>query len=111
MKRDWKAHALACTEGTQFGAILRAAMKLPDRTPPYFGQYASITSDGFIMCDFCDKDGVFHIGAFVGAADDLDGNVAGLTKHMSLTAQEHAELQALIRGWISVDYRSLLGGR
>ena len=104
---DWKNKALAATEGSQFGAILRCALheNIPGRNPHFTGK-AMVTSDGFVMCDFVDKNGDLHIGAFVGAKTDLDRNVVGLSKHLKLNATEAGELSAVVAKWIGKYWRS-----
>ena len=77
MTSTWKDRALAATRGTQLGAIIACSLSLP-RSSPMFNGKASITSDGFVMCDFTDTAGVTHMGAFVGAVSDLNRNVEGL---------------------------------
>lgn len=101
---DWKARAIAATRGTQFGAIIACAASVDrDATPRFVGK-AIVTSDGFVMCDFVDRNGNCHYGAFVGASTDLTGNVTGLTSHLKLSSDDAAALRDLIRGWIGTDY-------
>jgi hypothetical protein len=103
---DWKARAIAATRGTRFGAILACAMDIErDATPRFVGK-AAVTSDGFVMCSFVDRDGNGHLGAFVGAASDLDSNVDGLARHLRLTDADSRALAALVAGWIATDYRA-----
>ena len=103
----WQLDALAATKGTKFGAILRCAINrnIPEAFPQFSGK-ATITSDGFVMCNFTDADGRFHIGAFVGSASDLSINIAGLADHLDLSREDHLALCAAITNWIEKDYRS-----
>ena len=97
---------LAATNGSQLGAILRCAFNKNGQTKRmlFVGQ-ASVTSDGFVTCSFIDAWGNSHLGAFVGAISDLDANLAGLAKHLKLTAGEIEEMNAAVAGWIATDYR------
>ena len=100
---SWKTKALAATDGSRFGAILAVALGESIPAPRFHGR-ASITSDGFVMCDFTGSDGRAHLGALVGAASDLIGNVEGLAKHLKLTDDERDELAATVRAWVANDY-------
>ena len=101
---DWKTRALAATQGTQTGAILHCALGIP-KDPPSFHGKASITSDGFVMCDFTDAGGSEHIGAFVGSASDLGDNVTELARYLTLSPADTAALQAAVKAWIGTDWR------
>ena len=62
------ARALEASEPTRAGCILRCAAgqdPLDGDTRQFHGK-ACITSDGFLLCDFTDSHGNFHMGAFVG---------------------------------------------
>ena len=104
---SWQDKALAATNGSQFGAILRCALDRnePDDVPCFNGK-ASVTSDGFVMCNFIDRDGRCHLGAFVGSATDLHRNVAGLANHLKLNVADHNAMRAAIANWIGRDWRS-----
>ena len=103
----WQVRALAAAEGAKFGAILRCAINrnIPEAFPQFSGK-ATVTSDGFVMCNFTDADGRFHMGAFVGSASDLSINTAGLADHLDLSREDHLALCAAITNWIGKDYRS-----
>jgi hypothetical protein len=101
---SWQDKALASTRGTKFGAILRVALGQTTGFTRFVGK-ASITSDGFVMCDFVDKDGEGHHGAFVGEVSDLDRNVEGLAKHLTLNSDDHNALTAAVANWIGKDWR------
>jgi hypothetical protein len=108
--RDWKQLALQATNGTQFGAIVAAALgeEIP---PPRFGRRASVTSDGFVMCNFVDREGQGHPGAFVGSVADLERNIVGFPAHIKMTPAERKAFYAIMRAWIAIDYRSPPGLR
>jgi hypothetical protein len=105
-KTTWKERMFAAADGTQTGAIVRAA----------FGEYgpamrfdrkATVTSDGFIMCGFTRENGEYHMGAFVGALDDLVVNVVGLGRHCKLTAEQFAELSVAVGNWLGRELTSM----
>lgn len=114
----WKEKAVAATRGnnTQFGAILLAALdgdtreamrkRFKLRQHPAFASCACVTSDGFLIASFIDRNGEGHQGAFVGAVRDYVTNVKGLTAHLKLNETEREEFHTLMRGWIGTDYRS-----
>ena len=102
---NWKDKALAATRGSQFGAILRCAFDVEREAKPRFCGKATITSDGFVMCDFVDLNGGAHWGAFVGDFTGLDRNVEGLAKHLALNSDDHNALTAAVTNWIATDYR------
>lgn len=101
----WQNKALHATQGTQFGAIIRCALGVEGLLVPRYSGKASVTSDGFVMCDFIDKNGEGHFGAFVGAFGDLTGNVSGLSDHLALSVVERAEFRAVIVAWVGTDWR------
>jgi hypothetical protein len=103
--QGWRDQALAATAGTQFGAILHASLGV-DKAAPLFRGKASVTSDGFVMCDFVDSHGAYRHSAFVGAVSDLDSNVDGLSRHLNLGESDRASLRAAVKSWIGTDYRS-----
>lgn len=100
----WKKRALKATEGSQFGAILASALGKTIPAPCYTGR-ATITSDGYVMANFTDRDGNNHLGAFVGSVDDLINNTQGLAKHLELSIPQRHELVETIRSWVATDYR------
>lgn len=106
---DWRVNALAATRGTRFGAMIQEALRcvsrLPDGTsrdqsPPRFVGHATRTSDGFLMCNYISREGDYHMGAFVGSEADLDGNVAGLIRHLSMDEANAADFRAVMKGWV-----------
>lgn len=78
---QWREIAMQATRGTQLGAIVACALGRASGRPRFHGQ-AHVTSDGFVMCDFTDKEGRYHHGAFVGSMTDLLDNIAGLLAHL-----------------------------
>lgn len=101
---SWQGNAIAATRDSQFGAILACALGREQAAPYFYGK-ATVTSDGFVQCNFCDKDGDHHWGAFVGAFSDLDRNVERLAKHLKLNSDDHNALTAAVAGWIGKDWR------
>lgn len=113
MTTDWKMRAIEVSAGTQTGAILAEAMRIggflasdESTSPPRYVGKASVTSDGFLMCNFIARNGDRHQGAFVGSADDLACNIAGLAKHLALSKEETSELAAIFKAWIGIDWRT-----
>jgi hypothetical protein len=103
----WKDKALAATRGSKFGAIIQSAFGIGAglTTGPRFVGKASITSDGFVMCNFIDSNGQFHFGAFVGAFDDLTRNYRGLSDHLKLNERDRASFRKVLNDWIGNDWR------
>ena len=92
--------------GTRLGTILLCALgREPDAVPRFTGR-ASITSDGFVMCNYVARDGVAHASALVGSVDDLRANVIGLADHLRLSAIDRHSLYVVVQRWIATDYRS-----
>jgi len=106
MAKTWKQRALAATRGSQLGAIVACVLGRKIPAPHFIGK-ASITSDGFVMCDFRSKDGAYRHGAFVCDATDLERNTAGLIAHLELTPEEQKIFLAAMSAWISTDYRNI----
>jgi hypothetical protein len=107
MNEELKAKILNATDGSKTGAILRCALgeiAAPGENQRFVGK-ASITSDGFVMCDFIDSNGEFRHGAFVGAIQSFDRNILGLADHLKLDQNDRTALIALAKSWISKDWR------
>lgn len=102
----WRGTALRVTLGTRFGAILHAVWEqdMPPAGPEFLGK-ATVTSDGFVLCDYRDRQGRRHRGALVGSYNDLMGNVRGIAKHMRLTNEQRDLLEVEVDKWITTDYR------
>ena len=81
-------------------------MNLKDQPSPRFSGKASVTSDGYVMCDFTDNRGEFHPGAFVGSMTDLTDNVNRLKTHLHLGNTDQQKLDALVASWIGSDWRA-----
>lgn len=105
----WQDRLIACSEGSQLGGVVRCALgrNEPGVHPAFIGK-AVITSDGFIMCDFIDRDGNRHMGAFVGSVGDFERNVKGVADHLQLSDEDRAAWYAAARGWIGMNYARAL---
>jgi hypothetical protein len=103
-KTTWKDKALAATRGSQFGAIIRCALGRDLEAVPRFVGKASVTSDGFIMCNFIDRDGDGYHGAFVGAKSDLTRNFRGLSDHLKLNDKDRAAFRKVLTTWLGTDW-------
>lgn len=101
---NWKTNALAATRGTKLGAILRCALDEDNVQIPRFTSTAVVTSDGFIMADFIDRNGDHHMGAFVGDVASLRGNAVGLAAHLELADADRKALFATFSDWVARDY-------
>lgn len=114
----WREKALLATKGTQFGAIIHEAFRQADllkpgaspesdqdRSGPRFIGKCYITSDGFVMCDFIDRDGRCHLGAFVGTWRDVERNMEGLAEHLKFTRAQAVQFANVVQNWIATDYR------
>lgn len=106
-RASWQYRAIEATQGpnTKLGAILLAVLRKQRNTRPQFVGSATITSDGFIMCDFIAGNGRYHYGAFVCAVEDLVHNFRGLAEHLRLKDSEAEEMFNEVRSWIGRDYR------
>jgi hypothetical protein len=107
MTPETKAKILKATNGSKFGAILTCAMD-PDMGTksteiPRFTHKATVTSDGFVMCNFIDKNGDGHMGAFVGAKSDLLQNIEGLARFIKLSLEDERELKRIVDAWMGVE--------
>lgn len=91
---------------TQTHAIIACALDRDPMTTARFVGKATITSDGFIQCDFVDHDGQGRRGAFVGSWGELEANLIDLIHHLELGEPELAHLRALVKSWVGTDYRS-----
>jgi hypothetical protein len=97
---NWQGITLAATNGTQLGAILRAAYGVAHEDGiAWFGSHATVTSDGFLIADFTTADGEFHMGAFIGSLDDLNDNRRKLAAHCELTDADAIALESALASW------------
>jgi hypothetical protein len=107
VRAPWVEKALAESAHTRTGAILRCALGLNNKNDfPRFMGKASVTSDGWLMCDFIGSSGQLHRGAFVGAASDLTANIGSLAAFLKLNSDDHEAMKAAVANWIGKDYRS-----
>lgn len=100
---DWKAKAILATKGSQFGAIVACALG-EKIDPPHFVGRASVTSDGFVMCDYVDRHGWKRMGAFAGTYGDLINNTRGLERHLGLSGVDLSEYRSTMNAWIARNY-------
>lgn len=109
-ERSWQDRAIEATGGnrSQLGAILLAMLARVPRYSsfPRFSGLATVTSDGFVMCNFYDKAGVFRPGAFVCDVEDLRDNFRGLADHLKLNDADRNAMFAELLKWIARDYRA-----
>lgn len=97
--KKWQTKALQATLNTRFGCIIRCAFDVDLTTIPRFVGKPSITSDGFVMCDFISRDGIYRHGAFVGDVEDVRMNVRGLTNYLKLNPKDALEFKRLLSDW------------
>ncbi len=90
---------LAATRGTQLGAIIRCAFDLERDAEPRFEGKATVTSDGFVMCNFIDRNGDGHWGAFVGSHSDYAANVHGVADHCKMDVEDRAAFFRAMDDW------------
>jgi len=100
---NWKERIMEAAGGTMTGAVVACALGL-EINPPCYNGMAAVTSDGFVMCDFTDAGGQRHMGAMIGALDDLVANVVQLARHIDMVASERAEFAEALVAWIGIEY-------
>lgn len=105
----WKAKILAATRGTQLGAIAQCAIDPTKTSLPRFVGLASVTSDGFIMCQFIDRHGENRGSSFVGSVADLERNAIGVATHCELSPADRLAWFGKVQDWIACDWRSKAG--
>lgn len=98
-----KERILEATVDTKFGAILRCALNVERDATPRFTNKATVTSDGYVMCNFVDRDGNMRWGAFVGSKEDVLQNVRGLSRHLRLDHAQHTELATVVDAWMGIE--------
>ena len=121
LRDTWQGKALIATSGSKLGAILVSVLQLPEKGRAAFDHLlgtdlasmpifsiagATITSDGFVMCSFRDREEVWHNQALVCDVEDLVKNFRGLADHLKLTDAERKEMFDEVRIWIKTDYRA-----
>ena len=107
-KNSWQYKCVQATRAHQskLGAILCSALGKNRGHLPQFQGFATITSDGSVMCNFVDRHGVMHLGALVCDVQDLVRNFRGLADHCKLPDADRIELFKTVRQWITKDYRA-----
>jgi hypothetical protein len=110
-KNSWQYRCVQATHGgqSQLGAILCAVLRTRWGRPLSFNYSATVTSDGFVMCDFVDRHGTMRMGAFVCSVRELIENFRGLADHCKLDDKDRTELFKELRAWIYTDYRAKSG--
>ena len=103
----WHAKAIEATRGnqSQMGALVIAILGKRPKYGPWFGKSATITTDGYLICDFMDRHQAFHMGAFVGSVRDLIVNLRGLADHLQLNDEDRKAMFLAARQWIATDCR------
>jgi hypothetical protein len=85
---------------TQTGAIVACAYDvLRDDTPRFEGK-ATRTSDGYLLCDYVDKQGREHYSAFVGSEEHLWENINVLSEACHLAINQDTDLKRKVADWI-----------
>jgi hypothetical protein len=97
---------LEVTSDTRTGCILRAMFNDPRQYHPRYDRNAIITSDGYIMCGYTDRNGDYYAGAFVGSAFDLTRQLISLCVFARLNGDEMLALGDAADSWIGTDYRA-----
>ena len=103
----WRDRAIAATRGnqTQFGTILLNALnRNQEGSFPQFHGRASLTVDGYVMCDFTDREGCHHYGAFVGGLEDVVNNTDRLAAFLRLSDEDRANLRDAIEKWLGAKH-------
>jgi len=104
--KHWQDVVLGAAQGTRTGALVRAALgrNKPTNYPRFLGR-PTVTSDGFMVCNFADALGQGqNVRAFAGHIDEFAQNVRALADHCSLTGAERSGLFTAIVLWIGTDY-------
>lgn len=106
----WQTRALlACKQGAEYtrtGCLLINMLGSEPTSGPKFKGLLSITSDGYVLCDFVKRDGTYTSGAFVGLVSNLVANFRGLADHLKLTDVQRKELFDTVIKNIGIDYRA-----
>lgn len=109
---DWRQVIVNATKGNQsrLGALIISILKkdyvlAQKGSVPRFDGNATITSDGFVMCDFYGRQGDFHRGAFVGSIGDVVDNFRKLADHCKLNDEDRKAMFLALKNWIAQDYR------
>lgn len=102
---QWWARALLATEADQLGLILRAAMGIPTKAPPWLGPSAIIDDKGIVLSNYVDAANKRTFAAAVCHIDDLVANLRRLCDALHLTDVQAHALFAQVRAWITADAR------
>jgi hypothetical protein len=104
---DWINDLRLATQGSHFGAVLTVAFHWPvAKGWPAFDGRATLSSDGFLLCNFTEANGSGgHPGAFVGSLADLCRNLAGVAAHLALTVGARETLARVVADWIGSAYQ------
>ncbi len=108
---DWRQAVFAATHdmkkgtGSLLGSIVRCLIKKEALLGPKFTGNATITENGFVICDFIDRNQVLRRDATVGHVSDLGNNIAGLADHCKLSDVQRHELATALQSWIAHDHR------
>lgn len=107
-RADWRFKLIEAAQGNQsmLGCIVLAAIGKKPSNPPFFHGKAIITEAGEVLCDFVERDRVYHRKARVSDDEDLVRNLVSLTVHCGLTDTERVEFLARVNAWIGEDHRS-----
>lgn len=106
MTNTWEDKVLAATGGTRIGAMISAALNEDTDRLPSFAGSACCTSDGFLMAGFTGRGGDYHGGALAGSITEYIANVRGVASHCKLNKDDRTSFYAVMKGWVTTDYRS-----
>lgn len=104
-RNQWWVRCLLASEHDQLGLILRAAMAIPSKEPPWLGPSAIIDQDGTVLANYVDERNKMKFAAIVGHIDDVLGNLRELANVLQLPTHEAEALFASVRAWIKSDAR------
>lgn len=105
-RNDWRYKVLNATGPGKLRILALYVLNKHMGTSPRCAGPWIITSDGFVMGDWIDRDSTFHHGAMICDVEDLIRNFRGLAEHAKLTQAESDLFFAEIRKAIHTDYRS-----
>lgn len=108
-RATWQYKAIAATRGnqTQLGCILIAVMqRSAQHGCPRFGQRCIITSDGYVMARFQDRERIMHESALVCHVQELIDNLRGLAEHLDLSREDREAMFGEVRKWVETDHRT-----
>lgn len=99
-----------CVEATggnasQLGAIVLATFGMYPATLPAFGMSATITSDGYVLCDIRTRNGEYKSGAFVSSLQEIVDKFRRLADWLKLSDADRAALMDGLKRWCATDAR------